>query len=84
MFAAQCCSMLRQDVDGQTVVDVLADGVWSTPEHRRSLRDVFVKAQDNVRSQLQSHREAGCTKLISRYGKLLAYFDEYAPVWREL
>jgi len=83
MFAEQCCSMLRQDVDGHTAVDVLADGVWSTLEHRRSLRNEFVRAHSNVRSQLRSHQEAGCTKLISRYGTLLAYFDEYAPIWRE-
>ena len=81
MFAAQCWSMLRQDGDGNTEIDLLG-GVWSTAERRRSFRDVFARAHNNVRGQLSEAQEAGCTTLISRYETLLAYFNERAPVWQ--
>ena len=82
MFARQCWSMLRQDGQGNTEIDPLG-GFWSTPERRRSFRDVFTRAHNYVRDQLREHRETGCTTLVSRYERLLAYFDEHAPSWQE-
>ena len=81
-FATDCTSMLRQDSDGRTVLDVLG-GSWATPEHRRRFRDVFARAHDNVHRQLHEHQATGNRKLISRYEALLLYFADHAASWQE-
>ena len=80
-FATHCWSMLRQDSDGKTVLDVLG-GSWTNVERRRVLSDVFARAHENVRRQLHEHREAGSRKLVSRYDALLAYFADHAHLWQ--
>ena len=80
-YAANCLSMLRQDVDDKTAVDVLG-GSWATPARRQLLQNVFARAHDNAQRQLQEHQEKGCRKLVSRYETLLAYFAEHAASWQ--
>ena len=77
-----CLSMLREDADGNTVVNGLGQVML---EHTRGVpdfRDQFLRAHDNIRAQCRRFRQVGETKLASRYETLLAYFDERAPMWR--
>ena len=77
-----CLSMLREDRDGHTVVDGLSQTMLEQSRQVPDLRDQFVRAYDNVRTQCRVFRDAGDTKLAARYEALRAYFDERAPQWR--
>ena len=80
-LATECCSLLRQDPDGRTVIDALGN-VMARFDSGSQFRDVFARAHDNARSQLRRHREEENDKLVSRYEALVAYCDEQAPKWR--
>ena len=83
-FATDCCSLLKQDLDGKTVIDVLGSWVSANNRWRHPLiRDALPRAHDHARRELDSHRRAGDDKLIRRYETLLADFDEHAPRWQE-
>ena len=77
-----CLSMLREDRDGHTVVDGLSQTMLEQSREVPGLREQFVRAYDNVRTQWRAFHEAGDTKLAARYEALRAYFDERAPQWR--
>ena len=79
-FADCCWSMLRKDRDDRMTIDALG-GSWATPERRRRNSDMFARAYATVDSQLRAHDAAGCTKLVQRYEKLLAYFNSHASIW---
>ena len=77
-----CLSMLREDTDGNTVVDGLGQVMLEQTREVPDFRDQFLRAHDNVRTRCRHFHRAGETKLASRYETLLAYFDERAPMWR--
>ena len=81
-FADLCLSMLREDRDGHAVVDGLGQTMLEQSRQVPDLRDQFVRAYDNVRTQCRAFRDTGDTKLAARYEALRAYFDERAPQWR--
>ena len=78
-----CLSMLREDRDGHTVVDGLSQTMLEQSREVPDLREQFVRAYDNVRTQWRAFRESGDTKLAARYEALRGYFDERAPQWRD-
>ena len=77
-----CLSMLRQDADGNTIVDGLGRTIREQSRDVPGLRDQFSRAHENVRAHCRHFRGAGDAKLASRYEALRAYFDECAPYWR--
>ena len=76
-----CLSMLREDTDGNTVVDGLGQVMLEQSREVPDFRDQFSRAHKSVRAQCRHFRSAGDTKLASRYETLLAYFDECVPNW---
>jgi len=76
-------SALREDGDGNIIVDGLGPAVRETFAGVGDLGEHFSEAHNNVRANLLHYREAGDEKLASRYEALLAYFDQRAPEWRE-
>ena len=81
IIADLCLSMVRQDTDGNTVVDGLGRTMLVQSLELPDFRDQVSRAHDNVRARLHHFRGAGDTELASRYETLLAYFDECAPKW---
>ena len=79
--ADQCLSILRQDTDGNTIVDGLGQTILEQSREVPDFRDQFSRAHDNVRAHCRHFRDAGNGKLASRYETLRAYFDECAPNW---
>ncbi len=73
--------MLRQDTDGNTVVDGLGRTLLEQSREVPDFRDRVSRAHDNVRANCRQFIDDGDTKLASRYETLLAYFDECAPKW---
>ena len=76
-----CLSMLREDADGNTVVDGLGQTMLEQSREIPDFRDQFSRAYDNIRAHCRDFRGAGNTKLASRYELLRAYFDERASKW---
>lgn len=74
-------SALREDTDGNMVVDGLGSAVRDTFGRVPDLSEHFSEAHNNVRANCRHFRETGDKKLASRYEALLAYFDERAPDW---
>ena len=77
-----CLSMLRQDADGNTIVDGLGRTLLDQSRDVPGLREQFSRAHENVRANCRRFRGAGDSKLASRYEALRAYFEECAPNWR--
>lgn len=77
-----CLSMLREDRDGHIVVDGLSHTMLEQSQEVPDLREQFVRAYDNVRTQWRVFHDAGNTKLASRYEALRAYFEERGAHWR--
>ena len=76
-----CLGMLREDTDGHTVVDGLAQTMLERSSEVPDFREQFPRAYDNVRAQYRHFRNTGNTKLAARYEALRAYFDERASKW---
>ena len=77
-----CLSMLRQDADGNTIVDGLGRTLLEQSRDVPGLREQFSRAHENVHAHCRRYRGAGDSKLASRYEALRAYFEECAPNWR--
>ena len=82
--ADRCLSMLRQDTDGQVVVDGLGqtmlDEIGGSQD---SWRDQALRAHERVRVYCRDFRDAGNTRLAARYEILRTYFDERASQWQK-
>ncbi len=76
-----CLSILRQDTDGNTVVDGLGQTMLEQSREVPDIRGQFLRAHNNVRTQYRHFRDTGNEKLAARYEALRAYFDERAPKW---
>ena len=77
-----CLSILRRDIDRNTVIDGLGRTLLEQSKDVPGIRDQFSRARENVRAHCRRFRGAGDAKLASRYETLRAYFDECAPIWR--
>ena len=76
--------MLRRDIDGNTVIDGLGRTLLEQSRDVPGIRHQVSRAHENVRSHCRHFRGAGDAKLASRYATLRAYFDECAPIWRNM
>ena len=85
-WARKCLSMLREGRT-HTMVDTLGTEMLKICNRNAHLRPQFAMAHKYVQEQLRfledsGHRDQDAPTLIKRYRKLLDYFDEWAPRWR--
>ena len=80
--AKSCLRMLRENNGDHAMLDSLGDEHLAIVKNVDGTRDVFHNAHEQVRAQLHQAKTNKDSKLIPRYEKLLAYFDENASKWR--
>ena len=86
--ARECLSLLRQDEDGQFIVDGLGPVMLNLVQtadalgNKGELRSVATTAHDAVKKQLAEARASGNVTLISRYEALQRYFDSNIGGWQ--
>lgn len=87
-IAELCLSMLRRDLDGTVVLDPLGDRMLAIARTMAgvgadSIADRVAPAHEVVRQQLADAEASNNQKLVDRYQRLMAYFDERASPWKE-
>jgi hypothetical protein len=81
-------TMLRRDLDGTVVLDPLGDRMLAIARTMAgfgadSIADRVAPAHNVVRQQLADAEASNNQKLVDRYRRLMAYFDEHASAWKE-
>lgn len=77
-LASLCLSMLLRDVDGSWILHYLGKG-FQAAIIKDQHQELYLKARDFVKQQLNEHRMSGSTKLAFRYSQLLRYFNAHLP-----
>lgn len=80
--AKSCLRMLREDNGQYAMLDSLGDEHLAIVKNVEGTREFFHNAQEQVRAQLDRASINKDSKLISRYERLLTYFNENASKWR--